>query len=81
MPLDFCHPEAPHKKLRHAGVDVSSLMMHRGQYPWRQWLHVAAAGDLSSLQRSRRTLRPHAKAVSKVNIAGHASPNPEHDGH
>jgi hypothetical protein len=29
MPLDFCHPEAPHKKLRMPEWYVSSLMMDR----------------------------------------------------
>jgi len=29
MPLDFCHPEAPHKKLRIPEWYVSSLMMDR----------------------------------------------------
>jgi hypothetical protein len=29
MPLDFCHPEAPHKKLRMREWYVSSLMMDR----------------------------------------------------
>jgi hypothetical protein len=29
MPLDFCHPEAPHKKLRMPEWFVSSLMMDR----------------------------------------------------
>ena len=29
MPLDFCHPEAPHKKLRLPEWFVSSLMLDR----------------------------------------------------
>jgi hypothetical protein len=29
MPLDFCHPEAPHKKLRIPEWFVSSLMLDR----------------------------------------------------
>ena len=29
MPLDFCHPEAPHKKLRVPEWYVSSLMLDR----------------------------------------------------
>ena len=29
MPLDFCHPTAPHKKLRLPEWYVSSLMMER----------------------------------------------------
>ena len=29
MPLDFCHPQAPHKKLRLPEWYVSSLMMDR----------------------------------------------------
>ena len=49
MPLDFCHPEAPHKKLRIPEWYVSSLMLDRA-------LDAIVRNLIESLERLRGDL-------------------------